>query len=368
MWITSSLATALTPTAVALGNFDGLHQGHRQVIEPILNLKGRSKLLSVCPSELTRTTEVDEDTKLKLWHQDSKLSSWHFENELGKNDDYLRQKIYSTVVTFNPHPQEFFSGKPKKLLAPLEEKLAIFKHIGVEQVVLLPFDRSLADLTPNKFVEEILVKGLQVHQISVGCDFCFGRKRAGKAKDLQAIAGYYDIDVTTVPLYHSENGERISSSIIRQALEKGDLDKSNRLLGRPYSLIGEVVHGQQLGRTLGFPTANLQLAAQKFLPRFGVYAVEVYLSRQKQPQEILHAESPYLGVMNVGCRPTLNSLDPTVEVHLLDMSQDLYGQTLTVNLIEFLRPEQKFASLDLLKAQIYEDCRIARSILKNQTI
>ena len=368
MWITSSLATALTPTAVALGNFDGLHRGHRQVIEPVLNLKGRSKLLSVCPSELGTTTEVDEGTKLKLWHQDLKLSSRYFEHEFAKHDSYQRQKNFSTVVTFNPHPQEFFSGKPKKLLAPLEEKLALFEHIGVEQVVLLPFDRKLADLTPNKFVEEILVRRLQAGQISVGCDFCFGKKRAGKARDLQAIAAYHNIDVTVVPLYTCENGERISSSIIREALELGDIEKSNRLLGRPYSLIGQVVHGQKLGSTLGFPTANLQLEPQKFLPRFGVYAVEVYVSRQKQPQGIFSGEYPYLGVMNIGCRPTLNGLHPTVEVHLLDWSQDLYGQTLTVNLIEFLRPEQKFASLDLLKAQIHEDCRTTRSILKNQTI
>ncbi|NES05997.1 MAG: bifunctional riboflavin kinase/FAD synthetase [Okeania sp. SIO2F4] len=368
MWITSSLATALTPTTVALGNFDGLHRGHCQVIEPILNLNNRSNLLSVCPSELATATEVDESKKLKLFHQELKLSSWHCQSELGNNDNEQGQKIYSTVVTFNPHPQEFFSGKPKKLLAPIAEKLALFQHIGVEQVVLLPFNQELADLTPIQFVEEILVKHLQADRVSVGWDFRFGRKRAGDAKDLQAIAANYNIGVTIVPLYTCENGERISSSIIRKALEEGDLKKSNRLLGRPYSLVGQVVQGQQLGRTLGFPTANLQLPPQKFLPRFGVYAVEVYFSRQKQPQEIFSGDRPYLGVMNVGCRPTLNGLQPTVEVHLLDWSGDLYGQTLTVNLIEFLRPEQKFASLDLLKAKIHEDCRIARSILTNQTI
>ncbi len=363
MWITSSLATALTPTTVALGNFDGLHRGHWQVVEPILNLNNISNLLSVCPPKLATATEVDEDKKLPLFHQELKLSSWHCQNELGNNDDEQGRKIYSTVVTFNPHPQEFFSGKPKKLLAPIAEKLALFQQIGVEQVVLLPFNQELADLTPIQFVEEILVKNLQAYRVSVGWDFRFGRKRAGDAKDLQAIAANYNIGVTIVPLYTCENGERISSSIIRQALEEGDLKKSNRLLGRPYSLVGQVVQGQQLGRTLGFPTANLQLPPQKVLPHFGVYAVEVYIYGQKQPQEMFSGDRPYLGVMNVGCRPTLNGLQPTVEVHLLDWSGDLYGQTLTVNLIEFLRPEQKFASLDLLKAKIHEDCRIARSIL-----
>ncbi len=364
MWVTSSLTKALTPTKVALGNFDGLHRGHRQVVEPILNLNNSSNLLSVCPLELATATEVDEGKKLQLFYQELKLSSWHCQSEFGNNnDDDQGQKIYSTVVTFNPHPQEFFSGKPKKLLAPIAEKLALFQQIGVEQVVLLPFNQKLADLTPIQFVEEILVKNLQANRVSVGWDFRFGRKRTGDAKDLQAIAANYNIGVTIVPLYTCENGERISSSIIRQALEEGDLKKSNRLLGRPYSLVGQVVQGQKLGRTLGFPTANLQLPPQKVLPCFGVYAVEVYIYGEKESQEILSVDRPYLGVMNLGCRPTLNGLHPTVEVHLLDWSGDLYGQTLTVNLIEFLRPEQQFASLDLLKAQIHEDCRIARSIL-----
>ncbi len=363
MWITSSLATALTPTIVALGNFDGLHRGHRQVVEPILSLKNRPNSLSVCSLELTSTTEVDGVEKLKLLNQELKLSSSYSRGELGKNYGYQGQKIYSTVVTFNPHPQEYFSGKPKKLLAPLDEKLALLRQIEVEQVVLLPFNLELANLTPTQFVEEILVKHLQVRRVSVGWDFRFGRNRAGEAKDLEAIAANYNIEVTIVPLYSCENGERISSSIIRQALEQGDLKKSNRLLGRPYSLVGQVVKGQQLGRTLGFPTANLQLPPQKFLPSFGVYAVEVYVSQQKQPQAIFSGDRLHLGVMNIGCRPTLNGSQPTVEVHLLDWSGDLYGRTLTVHLIEFLRPEEKFASLDLLKARINEDCIISRSIL-----
>ena len=280
-------------------------------------------------------TEVDEDKKLQFFSPELEVSSWDYQNELDNNYDNSEQKVYSTVVTFNPHPQEFFSGKPKKLLAPITEKLALLEEIGVEQVVLLPFNQELADLTPIQFVEEILVKHLQTYRVSVGWDFRFGRNRTGDAKDLQAIASNYNIDVKIVPLYSCENGERISSSIIRQALEAGDLKKSNRLLGRPYSLVGQVVQGQQLGRKLGFPTANLQLPPHKILPCFGVYAVEVYIYGEKQPQEIFTGDRPHIGVMNVGCRPTLNGLNPTVEVHILDWSQDLYGQTLTVNLIEF---------------------------------
>ncbi|NET43043.1 bifunctional riboflavin kinase/FAD synthetase [Okeania sp. SIO2B3] len=360
MWVTSSLATVLTPTTVALGNFDGLHRGHRQVVQPTLKLDIRKNSLYVYPSQTD--TEVDKNTKLQLLN-----SSWYCQSELDKNDDCQEPKIYSTVVTFNPHPQEFFSGKPKKLLAPLDEKLALFQQMGVEQVVLLQFDQELANLTPTQFVEKILVKHLKASKVSVGWDFRFGRNRAGKATDLQTIAANYNIEANIVPLYTCENGERISSSIIRQALEQGDLKKSNRLLGRPYSLVGQVVEGQKLGRTLGFPTANLQLPPQKFLPRFGVYAVEVYVFEQKQLQENSSGDRPYFGVMNVGCRPTLNGLHPTTEIHLLNWSGDLYGQTLRVNLIEFLRPEQKFASLDLLKAKIQEDCAVARSILVSNT-
>lgn len=360
MWVTSSLATVLTPTNVALGNFDGLHRGHRQVVQATLKLDTKNNSFDVYPSQID--TEVDKQTKLQLLN-----SSWYCQSELDKNDNCQEPKIYSTVVTFNPHPQEFFSGKPKKLLAPLDEKLALFQQIGVEQVVLLQFDQELANLTPTQFVEKILVKHLKASKVSVGWDFRFGRNRAGKATDLQTIAANYNIEATIVPLYTCENGERISSSIIRQALEQGDLKKSNRLLGRPYSLVGQVVEGQKLGRTLGFPTANLQLPPQKFLPRFGVYAVEVYILGQKQLPENSTGDRLYLGVMNVGCRPTLNGLHPTIEIHLLNWSGDLYGKTLRVNLIEFLRPEQKFASLDLLKAKIKEDCAIARSILISNT-
>jgi riboflavin kinase/FMN adenylyltransferase len=139
---------------------------------------------------------------------------------------------------------------------------------------------------------------------------------------------------------------RVSSSLIRQALAAGDMKTANLMLDRPYSLWGTVVTGQQLGRTIGFPTANLQLATEKFLPRFGVYAVDV-----------LFEQTTIKGVMNIGCRPTVAGAAPTIEVHLLNWSGDLYGQTLKINLMQFLRPEQKFDSLEALKQQITQDCQ-----------
>lgn len=263
--------------------------------------------------------------------------------------------IYTTVVTFDPHPQEFFSGQQRTLLTPRAEKIKQLEEIGVDQLVLLPFDRDLAQLEPQAFVAEVLVRQLQAKRIGVGEDFRFGRQRAGTALDLQAIAAGYGIDTTIVPLYLLD-GERASSSQIRQALTHGDLETAHHLLGRSYSLTGIVVKGQQLGRTIGFPTANLELPPEKFLPRWGVYSVWVEgVSFQSQP-----------GVMNIGCRPTVSGDRPTVEVYLLDWSGDLYGQTLTVHLDRFLRPEAKFDSLDALKAQIQQDCQTARSSLSNK--
>lgn len=299
MWITTSPSTALTPTAVALGNFDGIHLGHRQVILPVLNQHG------------TRPT----------------------------------------VVTFSPHPREFFTGQQLALLTPQEEKALLLELFGVDQLVLLPFNRELSDLSPSQFVEEILVRHLQATQVSVGEDFRFGCKRAGTAEELQAIAATYGISVTIVPLLTFQ-GKRISSSAIRDALLEGDVSTANRMLGRSYQLIGQVVQGQQLGRTIGFPTANLQVPQDKLIPRQGVYGVRV-----------AGLERSVLGVMNIGNRPTVNGTHQTIEVHLLDWSGDLYGKKLSVELEEFIRPEQKFASLDELKAQILTDCETARTML-----
>lgn len=302
MWVTSSLATAKTPTIAALGNFDGVHRGHRQVIEPIVSTA---------------------------------------------SGDWV-----PTVVTFQPHPQEFFSGESRPLLTPLPEKVNCLKAIGVEQLVLLPFDRDLASLSPLQFVQSILVDQLRVQQIRVGQDFCFGHRRSGSSTDLQAIAASFGIAVEIVPLF-TENNQRISSSAIRKALEFGEVAEATRLLGRPYTLVGEVVYGQQIGRTIDFPTANLMVSAEKFLPRRGVYCVWV--------EGV--AVDRMAGVMNLGMRPTVNGLTQTIEIHLLDWSGNLYGKTLTVSLERFLRPEQKFDSLGALKQQIQRDADQARSIL-----
>lgn len=351
MWLTSSLKTVLTPTAVALGNFDGIHRGHQHVIQPVLPELEVQGNLAVFIPEKTR------------WVEDRRFLDSSIVN-YGEYTDKLTVsgRPYSTVVTFNPHPREFFTGQTRSLLTPIEEKVHQLHLLGVEQLVTLPFNQELANLSPHEFIEQIIVGALKAKRVSVGQDFCFGHRRCGTSADLQAIAAQYNVEVNIVPIQNSQ-GERISSSAIREALASGNIEIANWMLGRPYTLTGVVVKGQQLGRTLGFPTANLEIPSDKLLPRLGVYAVRVLLEPQqgegKHVSRVV-GEQWQIGVMNIGFRPTVNGVSPTVEVHLLDWSGDLYGKTLIVSLEKFLRPEQKFPSLEDLKQQIQNDCIAAR--------
>lgn len=308
MWITSSIAKVLTPNAVALGNFDGIHRGHQKVLYPIL------------PPSLDKISRSF--------------------------------KMYSTVVSFEPHPHQFFTGQSKNLLTTIAEKEKILADLGIDQLVLLPFDRSLAALTPQQFIEGILISQLQVKKISVGENFRFGRDRSGNVRFLQEFAAKFGIETTIATLQNSSEELRISSSLIRQALQKGQIDRANQMLGRNYSLIGVVVRGKQLGRTIGFPTANLKLPESKLIPSEGVYSVLASIDGDLNLIK---------GVMNIAYRPTVaGDKQVIVEVHLLDWSGNLYDRTLTVELIQFLRLEQKFSSIEALKSQITLDCEVAR--------
>ncbi len=309
MWIPATTTEILTPTAIALGNFDGVHLGHVQVLSQILDNSGANE---------------------------------------------TKQPLYSTVVSFTPHPREFFSGQPQLLLTPLDEKVKQLENLGIQQLVLLPFTQDLAKLSPQGFVEQILIQDLKAQTITVGKDFHFGYQRQGNVETLQAIASSFGTEVKIAPL-KTEGEKRISSSLIRAALAEGDIKHANQMLGRPYQLQGIVIDGKKLGRTIGFPTANLQLPENKLLPRLGVYCIQAVL--KDLPQTRLS------GVMNIGYRPTVGQHQVSVEVHLFNWSADLYGKTLIVNLVEFLRPEQKFSSLDALRSQISQDCQQAQRIL-----
>ena len=352
MWITSSLPTARTPTNVALGNFDGVHLGHQSVIRPILPA-------SVIDEPVVG--ECSEAEHIAFWQGYSDRCS----RLLDPCDVQSAQAPphpqgnhpLPTAVTFYPHPREFFSGEGRPWLTPLNEKAAFMQQLGVEQLVLLPFNHELVNLSPEVFVESILLDRLQARHISVGADFRFGHKRLGDVALLERLATQQGATVTVVQLAE-EGGDRISSSRIRQALCSGDVWQAQQLLGRPYRLIGRVVQGQQRGRQLGFPTANLQIPSDKFLPRTGVYSVRVF---GVPGQPVNQAVS---GVMNIGVRPTVDGQTQTIEVHLLNWQGNLYGYTLTVMLQGFLRPEQRFDSLEHLKAQIQADCDAARMVLE----
>jgi riboflavin kinase / FMN adenylyltransferase len=290
--ITSSLDKILTPTAIALGNFDGIHRGHLEVIKPVLDASDAG--------------------------------------------------VYKTVVTFDPHPQQYFTGQQRQLLTPHPERAIILERLGIQQLVLLAFDRELVKLAPQEFVQQILNDRLQAKFVSVGEDFRFGNQRAGAATDLVKLTAEIGIQTRIAPL-EKDGDSRISSSRIRAALLGADLNLTQELLGRYYSIVGTVINGREIGRSIGFPTANLKYPPQKFLPRQGVYCVRVDTATASQLP----------GVMNIGKRPTVNGVDTTVEVHL-------YGQQLTVYLHHFLRSEQKFPDLAALTTQIQADCDAAR--------
>ncbi|MGL5033490.1 MAG: bifunctional riboflavin kinase/FAD synthetase, partial [Microcystaceae cyanobacterium] len=296
MWIISSTNELLVPTAIALGNFDGVHLGHQRVLKQIVTFQDNP------------------------------------------------EPLYPTVVSFNPHPREFFTGQHQPLLTPPQEKIEQLERLGVAQLVLLPFTETLARLAPGEFVQQVLADQLQAKVISVGADFRFGYQRQGNAQNLKAIAAQFGIQVLITDL-KTDQQQRISSSLIRAALADGKMQQANEWLGRPYCLIGKVVLGQQLGQKLGFPTANLELPFDKLWPRLGVYAVQVtILDPNANPIK-------QNGVINIGDRPTVSGKNIVAEVHLFDWSDNLYGKNLQVELLEFLRPEKKFANLEELKTQ-----------------
>ena len=287
-------------SAVTIGNFDGLHRGHQAVLQQL--------------------------------HQRAS-----------------EQGFMTTVMTFEPTPQEFFAPQTAPArLQRLRDKLTLLQTLGVDQVLCVRFNRTLAELSAAEFVDRILVKGLNVRFLVVGDDFRFGKGREGDFAFLSEAGRRAGFEVvSTQTFYHGD--DRISSTRIREALERGDMVAAEGMLGRAFRICGRVAPGQQRGRTIGFHTANIRLHRLKS-PVRGVFAVKVFGLGNGAVQ----------GVANIGTRPTVDGSHLVLEVHLFDFDQDIYGQYLDVEFCRKLRNEKKFESFDLLRQQIAQDARQAR--------
>ena len=306
----AALPATARGAAIAIGNFDGVHLGHRRVIE-------QARVVAA------------------------------------------RLEAPAAVMTFAPHPRRFFRpAQPPFLLTLLRGKLRQFAAIGVDQAHVLRFDARLAALSPEDFVDGLLIAGLGVRHVCVGYDFVFGRGRSGTAAFLAERLAAAGIGASIVAPVSSGGGagdEVFSSTAARQALAEGDVARAAGILGRDFEIEGRVAHGDRRGRTIGFPTANVWLG-DHVRPRHGVYAVRVAVAGD--------GGAVHDGVANLGLRPTFGGdSEPRLEVHLFDFAGDLYGRRICVALRAFLREERRFDGLDALKAQIAADAAAARRVL-----
>ncbi|MCW1933511.1 bifunctional riboflavin kinase/FAD synthetase [Pararhodobacter zhoushanensis] len=300
----SGLDAALKGASVAMGNFDGVHRGHQAVI-----------------------------------------------------DAARRPDMPLGIVTFEPHPRQVFApDAPPFRLMNAEARSNRLAKLGVAFLYELPFTRALASLTPEDFARYVLAEGLGIRHVVVGADFCFGKGRAGTAQTLREDGERFGFEVTIQPLVGGDEGA-ISSTAIRAALGDGRVRDAADMLGHYHRIDGEVLHGEKRGRALGYPTANMAVEGLH-LPKLGVYAVKV---------EVLSGDHRgfYDGVASLGVRPMFGENTPNFEVHLFDFAGDLYGQHLSVALVEYLRSEAKFDGLDALIAQMDADSEQARAILIN---
>ena len=262
----------------------------------------------------------------------------------------------AAVITFEPQPREYFLPQfaPPRLTR-FREKIEALRRYAVRRVLCLAFNRKLAEMSAEEFIRRILVDGLGVKYLVVGDDFRFGRDREGTFRHLQAAGEQYGFQVVNMHTFSVE-GERVSSTRVRLALEQGQLDEAVRLLGRDFRMSGRVAHGEKLGRKLGFPTANIFLH-RKAAPLQGIFVVEVYgLDKE-----------PWPGVASLGTRPTVDGTRTILEVHLFDFDEQIYGRHIQVSFLHKLRDEEKYDSLTELKVQIQKDVDAAHAYFENST-
>ncbi|RDV16426.1 bifunctional riboflavin kinase/FAD synthetase [Pontibacter diazotrophicus] len=263
----------------------------------------------------------------------------------------------SVVITYWPHPRLvlFPEDNDLMLLSTIEERIEHLRDFGIDYLLIVPFTKEFARTSSRKFITDVLVRTINTKVLVIGYDHRFGKNREGSFENLKARSAQYGFEVEEIPRQDIDD-IGVSSTKIRRALEDGDVETANRYLGRYYTLTSTVVEGNKLGRTIGYPTANLALPANhKLIPANGVYAVWVRLG-----------ESKFGGMMNIGLRPTIDGKQLTLEVHILDFDQEIYGQTLTVEFVKLLRKEQKFDGLDALKTQLAKDKEETQQALRLQ--
>ena len=258
------------------------------------------------------------------------------------------------LLTYWPHPRLILQPEDKslRLLTTLSEKVKLLEEMGVDHLIILPFTKELSQMSSEEFIRDILVDKIQTKTLVIGYDHKFGKNREGSFEYLQSHSHLFGFAIEEISRQDVDD-LGVSSTKIRTALAQGDISTANKYLGRPYDLSGQVVKGQQIGRSLGFPTANIQIAEDyKLLPRDGAYAVHAEVNSIR-----------YKAILNIGDRPTVDGQKKTIEAHLIDFEGDLYGQELRVYFQEFLREEKKFESLDALKNQLVVDRERAIFIL-----
>ena len=296
--------TTQQPTVLTIGTFDGVHLGHQKIVERVVTTARQEGLLA-------------------------------------------------TVFTFFPHPRMVVQhDKGLKLIHTSEEKKQLLQQLGVDLLVVQRFNEAFAQLTAEEFVSTILVEHLNVKKVIIGYDHRFGRNRTANIDDMRLFGEKYGFAVEEISVQEVDEVS-VSSTKIREALNKGDVNTAEHYLGTPYSLTGRVVHGLKLGRILGYPTANIQVTEDyKLIPKDGVYAVYSYISGRK-----------VYGMMSIGKNPTIEGKGASIEVYFFDFNGDLYDQKLTIEFVQYLREEQKFATIDLLKKQLQDDETAARKAI-----
>ena len=296
-----------TNSVITIGSFDGIHNGHQKIVQQV--------------------------------------------NELA-----TKHEGESIVITFHPHPRLIIYPKDKslRLITTIEEKIALFEHFGIDNVVVVPFTVEFSQQSADEYIQKFLVEKFSPKCIVVGYDHKFGLNRQGDIHYLKAAAKDFHFEVEEI-LEQQVADITVSSTKIRLALEKGDVRTANELLGHPFTLSGKVIRGQQIGHTIGFPTANLEVSSpHKLVPPYGIYACQVLVKGNR-----------YGGMLYIGDRPTLNGLDfRTIEVNIFDFRDEIYNENIKIECIDFIRSDQKFDDLESLKLALAEDKKATLTILK----